>query len=64
MNYCGIAPGPERHHMCVLREVREAEPPIRLDATFFEPGPAVAVAEQAGALEEPVVAAPRARLRR
>jgi hypothetical protein len=56
VNYCGISAGPERHHLCVLREVREAEPPIRLDATFFEPGPARPVAQQAAALEEPVVA--------
>jgi predicted nuclease with RNAse H fold len=38
MRYCGIVTGGGYQHLCALEEVREAEPPIRLRATFFEPG--------------------------
>jgi predicted nuclease with RNAse H fold len=44
MRYCGIAIGGGYLHLCAIEEVREAEPPIRLRATFFEPGPVEQVA--------------------
>lgn len=61
MRYCGIAVGVEFQHLCVLEEVRAPEPPIRLGATFFEPGRVAQVVEQIRALGEVVVAiaAPR-----
>jgi predicted nuclease with RNAse H fold len=36
--YCGIAVGLEHHHLCALEEVLVEEPPVRLQAVFFEPG--------------------------
>lgn len=54
--YCGIVVGPERHHLCVLEEMRLDEPPLRLAASFFEPGPAVRVAAQVLSMEDVVVA--------
>ena len=49
MDYCGVAVGPEFHHLCVLREVRVEEPPVRLEAVFYEPGGVEALlAELAG----------------
>ena len=45
MRYCGIVAGGGYMHLCAIEEVREAEPPIRLRATFFEPGSAEQVAE-------------------
>lgn len=62
MRYCGIVPGPEFQHLCTLEEVRTAEPPIRLRATFYEPGGVTPVVEQVRALGEAVVAiaSPRA----
>ena len=62
MNYCGIEVGPGIHHLCVLREVRTEDPPVRLDARFYEPGDVRAVARAVRALGEEVVvaiAAPR-----
>jgi predicted nuclease with RNAse H fold len=56
VNYCGIAVGPRAHHLCALREVRADEPPVRLAARFYEPGPAPAVAAAVRALGEVVVA--------
>lgn len=38
MRYVGIVEGGTFQHMCALEESRTAEPPIRLAATFFEPG--------------------------
>src|SRR3954471_8626440 len=38
MRYCGIVSGGGYQHLCAIEEVREAEPPIRLRARFFEPG--------------------------
>ena len=40
MRYVGIVEGGSFQHMCALEEVRTPEPPIRLQATFFEPGSA------------------------
>lgn len=55
MRYCGIAVGPEYQHLCALEEVRTDEPPIRLAATFFEPGSVAQVIEQVALLGEVVV---------
>lgn len=56
MLYCGIAVGTERHHLCTLEEVREAEPPIRLPAVFYEPGAALEVAAAVRSLGDVTVA--------
>ena len=44
------------HHLCVLRELRTDEPPVRLEARFYEPGSADAVVARIGSLGEVVVA--------
>ena len=61
MRYCGIAVGVEFQRLCALEEVRAPEPPIRLGATFFEPGRVAQVVAQIRALGDVVVAvaAPR-----
>lgn len=56
MRYCGVVAGPEWQHLCALEEVRAPEPPIRLEATFYEPGSTAEVATQIRALGEVVVA--------
>ena len=56
MHYCGIEVGPGAHHLCVLHEVRTEEPPVRLEARFYEPGTADAVVARIGALRDVVVA--------
>ena len=56
MLYCGAAVGPEFHHLCALEEVVLDEPPVRLQATFFEPGPTDAIARQVLALGDTVLA--------
>jgi predicted nuclease with RNAse H fold len=56
MRYCGVSVGPELHHLCALEEVRDPEPPIRLAATFYEPGSAQRVVEALRSLGEVVVA--------
>jgi predicted nuclease with RNAse H fold len=38
MRYCGVVPSGEYLQLCVLEEVRTDEPPVRLGASFFEPG--------------------------
>ena len=61
MRYCGAVPAAGRLQLAMLEELRTPEPPIRLDATFFEPGTAAQVAAELRALEDVVVAvgAPR-----
>ena len=56
MRYCGIVAGGGYQHLCVLEEVREAEPPIRLRATFYEPGSVEQVAEAVRGFGDAVVA--------
>jgi predicted nuclease with RNAse H fold len=56
VRYCGIVGGGGYQHLCALEEVREPEPPIRLRATFFEPGPVEQVAEAVRGFGEAVVA--------
>jgi predicted nuclease with RNAse H fold len=55
MIYCGIVASGGYHQLCALEEVRTDEPPIRLRATFFEPGPAEQVAAAVRAADEAVV---------
>ena len=57
MYYCGIEVGPPgAHYLCALQEVRTPDPPVRLEARFYEPGSSHAVAERIKALGEVVVA--------
>ncbi len=56
MRYCGILVAGEYQHLCMLEEVRLAEPPIRLRATFFEPGSVEDVAAAVRGEGEVVVA--------
>jgi len=55
-HYCGIEVGSAMHHLCILRELRTDEPPVRLEARFYEPGSADAVVARIGSLGEVVVA--------
>lgn len=55
MRYCGIVAGREYQHLCALEEVRAEEPPIRLGATFFEPGSVAQVIEQVRMLGDVIV---------
>jgi predicted nuclease with RNAse H fold len=48
--------GPEVHHLCVLRELRTEDPPVRLEARFYEPGSADAVVARIGTMGDVVVA--------
>ncbi len=57
MDYCGVAVGHEFHHLCTLREVRAEEPPIRLAATFYEPGGVEAIIAQLRSLGRDAVVA-------
>lgn len=56
MRYVGIVEGGNFQHMCALEEVRTAEPPIRLEATFFEPGSVEEVVADLRAGNDAVVA--------
>lgn len=56
MRYCGVAPVGELLQLAMLEEVRAPEPPIRLEAAFFEPGTAAQVAAELRAIEDVVVA--------
>jgi len=55
MHYCGIVPTQGALQLAMLEEVRTPEPPIRLSAIFFEPGPADGVAAELRSLGEVVV---------
>lgn len=47
MRYCGVVPLGARHlQLVVVEELRDPDPPIRLMASFFEPGSAAQVATQ------------------
>ena len=56
MRYCGIVSGGGYQHLCAIEEVREAEPPIRLRAAFFEPGSVEQVAAAVRGFGDAVVA--------
>ncbi|MGE5636378.1 MAG: hypothetical protein ACM3UV_05490, partial [Nocardioidaceae bacterium] len=56
MRYCGVVPVGELLQLAMLEEVRASEPPVRLEAAFFEPGRAVEVAAELRTLDEFVLA--------
>jgi predicted nuclease with RNAse H fold len=56
VNYCGIVVGRELQQLCVVTETRSDEPPIGLEATFYEPGSPAEVVEVVGMLGDVVVA--------
>lgn len=56
MRYFGIVPVGPHQVACALEEVLAPEPPVRLRATFFEPGPAEDVAAEIRAGGDCVVA--------
>ena len=55
MRYCGLAPARGLIQLALLEEVREAEPPVRLRAVFFDPGSAAQVASELLSLGDVVV---------
>jgi Protein of unknown function (DUF429) len=56
VRYCGVAPVGGLLQLAMLEEVRTPEPPIRVEAAFFEPGTAAQVAAELRAIAEVVVA--------
>jgi predicted nuclease with RNAse H fold len=56
LHYCGVAPAQGQLQLAMLEELRAPEPPIRLDAIFFEPGEPDRVAAELRSLGEVVVA--------
>ena len=56
MHYCGVVPARGLLQLVMLEEVREAQPPIRLAAVFYEPGTAAQIARETQALGDVVVA--------
>jgi len=55
VHYCGVVPVQQGLQLALLEEVRDPEPPIRLSALFYEPGPAAQVAEELRTLGNVVV---------
>jgi predicted nuclease with RNAse H fold len=56
VRYCGIVAGGSFVHLCALEEVRVDEPPIQLEALFYEPASPEQVANEIGAFDAAVVA--------
>jgi hypothetical protein len=56
MRYCGIAVAPGFQQLCAFEEILVEEPPVRLRATFYEPGKPGQVIAQVRALGDVVVA--------
>jgi predicted nuclease with RNAse H fold len=56
LHYCGVAHAQGQLQLAMLEELRAPEPPIRLDAIFFEPGEPDRVASELRSLGEVVVA--------
>ena len=56
MRYCGIVAGGSYVHLCALEEVRVEDPPIQLEALFYEPATPEQVAAEIGAFDGAVVA--------
>jgi predicted nuclease with RNAse H fold len=56
VHYCGVVPAFGLLQLVMLEEVRRPEPPIRLAAVFFEPGPARQIAAELTSLGDVVVA--------
>lgn len=55
MRYCGIVAGGSYVHLCALEELRVDEPPIRLEALFYEPASPEQVAAEVRAFGDAVV---------
>ena len=55
MRYCGVVPMRGLLQLAMLEEVRVPEPPVQLNAVFFEPGSAVQIASELQALDGVVV---------
>jgi hypothetical protein len=55
VHYCGVVPMQSALQLALLEEVRDLEPPIRLSALFYEPGPAERVAAELRRLRDVVV---------
>ncbi|MEA2459480.1 MAG: hypothetical protein QOC95_2452 [Thermoleophilaceae bacterium] len=55
MRYCGVVASGPYQQLCALEEVRTEEPPIRLRATFYEPGAPEQVATELRAMEHAVI---------
>jgi hypothetical protein len=55
VHYCGVVPMQRLLQLALIEEVRDPEPPIRLSALFYEPGPAEQIAAELGRLGEIVV---------
>jgi hypothetical protein len=56
VRYCGVVAAGGILQLAMLEELRTPEPPIRLDAVFFEPAGAAQVARELRGLPEMVVA--------
>jgi predicted nuclease with RNAse H fold len=56
VRYCGIVASGSYVHLCALEEVREPEPPIKLEAIFYEPATPEQVAAEVRAFGDAVVA--------
>lgn len=56
MHYCGVVAVRGALQLAMLEEVRTEEPPVRLNALFYEPGSAAQVAHELHSLGEAVIA--------
>jgi predicted nuclease with RNAse H fold len=56
VRYCGIVAAGPYQQLCTLEEVRTDEPPIRLHATFYDPGTPEQVAAELGTIADAVIA--------
>ena len=65
MLYCGVVPANQAWQLCAIQELRDLEPPVKLRATFYEPGGASQVVVQIRTLGAAVtaVAAPMTQAR-
>jgi len=55
MHYCGVVAMQSSLQLAMLEEVRTPEPPIRLNALFYEPGSAADVARELHTLGDAVI---------
>ena len=55
MRYCGIVASGSYVHLCAFEEVRHPEPPITLEAIFYEPATPEQVAAEVRAFGDAVV---------
>jgi predicted nuclease with RNAse H fold len=56
VRYCGVTLGSTHHVLCELREALDSDPPVRLEAHFYEPGDVQAVAHNLLSGDEAVIA--------